>query len=107
MRARNVSISFNSVNSHLPQSETHLHLYRNQLEHGINNETQKAIKAVADAHLKFNEDKKKMEEEFAAKMRTLENRVAALGKNNRQNNFYSFLPLPRGRFLAFMITYIK
>jgi len=41
--------------------------YRNQLEHGINNETQKAIKAVADAHLKFNEDKKKMEEEFAAK----------------------------------------
>ena len=55
--------------------------YRNQLEHGINNETQKAIKAVADAHLKFNEDKKKMEEEFAAKMRTLENRVAALGKN--------------------------
>ena len=51
------------------------------MEHGINNETQKAIKAVADAHLKFNEDKKKMEEEFAAKMRTLENRVAALGKN--------------------------
>ena len=36
---------------------------------------------MADAHLKFNEDKKKMEEEFAAKMRTLENRVAALGKN--------------------------
>ena len=61
--------------------------YRNQLEHGINNETQKAIKAVADAHLKFSEDKKKMEEEFAAKMRTLENRVAALGKNKRQSCF--------------------
>lgn len=58
-------------------------LYKNKLASEINEEREKAAKLVAELRLSYDSERRRLVEDHAATLRTLENRVAALDYDNR------------------------